>query len=54
MKFDDGIEQVVAVGIDAEGYIHILSKLDVNDTEAVLVDVIDIILEDKPSTFTMQ
>lgn len=54
MKFDDGVEQVVAIGMDAEGYIHILSKLDVNDTETVLLDVIDIILEDKPSTFTMQ
>jgi hypothetical protein len=54
MKFDKGIEQVIAVGLDAEGYIHILSRLDADETEAVLLDVIDIIKEDIPSSFTMQ
>jgi len=54
MNLPEGVEIAMIIGVDDEGYLHVVSRLDTEQAVMLLEDTIDIIQEDAPESFTMQ
>jgi hypothetical protein len=54
MNLPEGVEIAMIIGVDDEGYLHVVSRLDTEQAVMLLEDTIDIIQEDTPESFTMQ
>ena len=56
LKLPEGVEEAVLIGVDKEGFLHIISRLDsIEQTAMILKDALDIIVDDLPQeSFTIQ
>lgn len=56
LKLPEGVEEAVLLGVDSEGFLHIISRLDTVETTIMLLeDALDILIEDLPNEdFTLQ
>lgn len=54
MKFEDGIETALILGVDENGYLHILSRLDTEQSLEILEDAVEVLKDNDEESFTIQ